>query len=257
MIETLALSVRIGSRTILHDVDFTARAGQITAIVGPNGSGKTTLMRALTGDVPTRGTIRINTRDPARTQAWEMAGIRAVLPQATPLAFPFTVLEVVRLGLQSGIHARQGHLAQMALARVGLQGYEGRLYQELSGGEQQRVQIARVLAQVSGTSDTPRWLLLDEPVSSLDIGHQLQIMELARRFAEDGGGVVAVMHDLNLTGLFADSVALMSGGRMLGQGPPSDILTDTLLSAAYDCRIRVNTAPTGGTWLLPHMAASV
>lgn len=254
MIEARNLSVEFGRRLVLQDASFTARAGEVTAIVGPNGSGKTTLMRALTGDIAATGTIRVAGLDPRHAKPWEMAAIRAVLPQAVPLAFPFTVLEVVRLGLSAGLAARQVHLAQHALIRVGLQGYEGRLYQELSGGEQQRVQIARALAQVSGPAGYPRWLMLDEPVSSLDIGHQLQIMEVARDFADQGGGVVAVMHDLNLTAMFAHNVALMAEGRLIAQGPPAEILTDARLSQAYNCRVRVNTAPERGTWLLPHMA---
>lgn len=255
MIEARNLTVQLGRATVLKDAAFTARPGEVTAIVGPNGSGKTTLMRALTGDVAAQGHIRMAGLDPRRAKPWEMAAIRAVLPQAVPLAFPFTVQEVVRLGLSAGLAARQVHLAQAALLRVGLGGYEGRLYQELSGGEQQRVQIARAFAQVSGPAGPPRWLMLDEPVSSLDIGHQLQIMEVAREFAGQGGGVVAVMHDLNLTAMFAQSVALMAEGRLIAQGPPAGILTDALLSDAYRCRIRVNTAPDRGTWLLPHMAA--
>ncbi|WP_128255576.1 heme ABC transporter ATP-binding protein [Falsirhodobacter deserti] len=254
MIRASNLTVRLRDRAILHGIDFFARLGEVTAIVGPNGSGKTTLMRALTGDLPAEGQIEVAGLNPRTAKPWQMAAIRAVLPQATPMAFPFTVLEVVRLGLQAGLDARQPHLALAALARVGLQGYEARFYQELSGGEQQRVQIARVLAQVSRPGG--RWLMLDEPVSSLDIGHQLQIMELAADFAAQGGGVIAVMHDLNLTAMFAQSVALLADGRLLGQGAPRHVLTDRALSAAYRCRIRVNKTPESGTWLLPHLAES-
>lgn len=259
MIEAEELSVDLGRKQVLRDVRFAARPGAVTAIVGPNGSGKTTLMRALTAEVAAVGRIAINGLDPRRAQPWELAAIRAVLPQATPLAFPFTALEVVRLGLGAGLAAGRHDLARAMLARVGLGGYEARLYQQLSGGEQQRVQIARVLAQVApeeGRGTGPRWLLLDEPVSSLDIGHQLMIMGIARDFADAGGGVVAVMHDLNLTAMFCDSVALLAEGRVLAQGAPAAILTDDNLSRAYRCSLRVNLAPPQGTWILPHVAAA-
>lgn len=254
MLRARDITVSYGRREILHGADFDAAPGALTAIVGPNGSGKTTLLRALTGDVPHGGKVMLNGRDIARVKAWELAAIRGVLPQATPLAFPFNVHEVVRLGLMRGVSAQSASLITQALARVGLQGFEARFYQELSGGEQQRVQLARVLAQVWSPMEegVPRWLFLDEPVSALDIGHQLQVMQIARDYADAGGGVVAVMHDLNLTAMFSDSVALISEGRVLSHGAPRDVLRDDLLSEAYHCPVRVNTAPKDGHFILPH-----
>ncbi|SIO55994.1 iron complex transport system ATP-binding protein [Rhodovulum sp. ES.010] len=259
MLDATHIHVRLGRRAILHGVDFRARPGELTAIVGPNGSGKTTLLRALTGDLSRGGRVRLNGQDLATLRPWVLAGLRAVLPQATPLAFPFTAAEVVRLGLMGGTEAAETDLVPKALARVGLAGFEGRYYQELSGGEQQRVQLARALAQVWHPTPhgQPRWLFLDEPVSSLDIGHQLQVMQVARDYADQGGGVVAVMHDLNLTAMFADRVTLLAEGRVLGRGAPAEVLCDDLLSRAYRCPIRVNTPPAGGTFLLPHAAGRI
>jgi iron complex transport system ATP-binding protein len=259
MLNAKNIRVRYGRKEILKGVDFTALPGQMTAIVGPNGSGKTTLMRALTAEADYDGAVHLNGADIQAAKPWQLAAQRAVLPQATPLAFPFTVTEVVRLGLGGGLSAGQDHLIPQALRRVGLGGFEGRFYQELSGGEQQRVQLARVLVQVwePMSLGAPRWLFLDEPVSALDIGHQLQVMQIARDFADAGGGVVAVMHDLNLTAMFCDRVALISQGRVLGQGAPHAVLTDALLSQAYRCTVRVNTAPPpgAGVYLLPHAAS--
>ncbi|MDQ2093384.1 heme ABC transporter ATP-binding protein [Rhodalgimonas zhirmunskyi] len=256
MLEASDITVRYGPRVILDGVDFSARAGAVTAIVGPNGSGKTTLMRALTGEAAYHGRITLEGQDIAGAKVWDLAALRGVLPQATPLAFPFTVLEVVRIGLSRGVAAGQDGLIRQALARVGLSGFEGRYYQELSGGEQQRVQLARVLAQVWEPVEggVPRWLFLDEPVSALDIGHQLQVMQIARDYADAGGGVVAVMHDLNLTAMFADQVALIGEGRILAQDVPGAVLRDDLLSRAYRCDVRVNRAPVDGTFILPHAA---
>lgn len=259
MLDAKNITVRLGRREILKGIDFRARPAAVTAIVGPNGSGKTTLLRALTGDLSPDGRVWLNGHDIATTRPWVLASLRGVLPQATPLAFPFTAAEVVRLGLMGGVEAAEDGLVPKALARVGLAGFEGRYYQELSGGEQQRVQLARVLAQVwhPTAHGRPRWLFLDEPVSSLDIGHQLQVMQVARDFADAGGGVVAVMHDLNLTAMFADAVTLLAEGRVLGHGAPGEVLRDDLLSRAYRCPIRVNTAPARGPYLLPHAAGHV
>lgn len=256
MLKATNISVAYGKREIHHGIDFTARAGEVTAIVGPNGSGKTTLLRALTGEADFAGSILLNGRDIRTAKPWELAAIRAVLPQATTLAFPFTVLEVIRLGLTQGVDTDDTGLVTMALERVGLQGFEGRFYQELSGGEQQRVQLARILTQVwePVLDGAPRWLFLDEPVSSLDISHQIRVMEIARDYAAAGGGVVAVMHDLNLTAMFAHSIALLSNGGILRQGTPAQVIEDSLLSNAYGCTLRTNTAPKDGVWLLPHGA---
>lgn len=256
MLSAKNITVKFGRREVLHDVNFEAHPGALTAIVGPNGSGKTTLLKAMTGEISHGGVVTLNGHDIEAARPWQLAAIRAVLPQATPLAFPFNVAEVVRLGLQSGVSGAQVHLVSAALARVGLSGYGGRYYQELSGGEQQRVQLARVLAQVWDpvADDGPRWLFLDEPVSALDIGHQLLVMQIARDFASAGGGVIAVMHDLNLTAMFADQVALISAGRIAAHGAPQNVLTNSLLSHAYHCDVQVNTTPPTGTFVLPHVA---
>nr|WP_225612471.1 heme ABC transporter ATP-binding protein [Paracoccus sp. PAR01] len=250
------IAVSIGRKRILNGVSLQAEAGQFTAIVGPNGSGKTTLMRALTGELPHRGAIRLGGRDLDAFAPEDLARRRGVLPQAAALSFPFTVAEVVRIGLEAR-GERADALVPAALAAVDLPGFSGRLYQQLSGGEQQRVQLARVLAQVWQPVDDqgPRWLFLDEPVSSLDIAHQLTVMRLAADYARRGGGVIAVMHDLNLTALFAQKVILMGKGEVLAQGTPAEVLTDATLSHAYGCDLRVNTVPAEGIWILPQVAA--
>lgn len=251
------MHVSLAGLPVLRGVSLEALAGQVTAIVGPNGSGKTTLLRAMTGDLPARGMVLLEGENVAHLSGWALACRRAVLPQASRIAFPFTALEIVRLGVLPGVDVPPETRACEALARVGLAGFGGRLYQELSGGEQQRVQLARALAQVWEPvgPEGPRWLFLDEPVSSLDIGHQLQVMELVSAYARAGGGVVAVMHDLNLTAIYADRVILLSDGRCLASGPPEAVLTDALLSRAYGCAVRVGVAPPPpATYVLPHTA---
>jgi iron complex transport system ATP-binding protein len=255
------IHVKLGRKEILHGVDFTAQAGDVTAIVGPNGSGKTTLLRAITGELAYTGQVQINGKNCAAMKPHELAMTRAVLPQAANLAFPFTVLEVVRLGLTAGLASTQPDntdaLPLQALARVGLTGFEGRYFHDLSGGEKQRVQLARVLVQIwePVRDGQPRWLFLDEPVSALDIGHQLVVMQLAQDYARAGGGVIAVMHDLNLTAMFADQVTLIDAGEICATGTPAQVMTNDTLSRAYHCALQVNTAPPqGGAWILPQAA---
>lgn len=262
MIEANRVCVSFGQKHILHDVDFIARPGEVTAIIGPNGSGKSTFLKALSGDLQAKGSIRFNDHDLHGLKPWQAAGLRGVLPQATTLSFPFTVREVVRLGLtggRSGVSEKEaGFLPERALARVDLEGFAGRFYQELSGGEQQRVQLARVLCQVwtPVLDGEPRWLLLDEPVSSLDIKHQLVIMNIARDFAQAGGGVVAILHDLNLTAMFADRVTVISKGRVAASGSPAEIFTDELIYNVFECRMRVGKLPAAGVpFMLPQSVA--
>lgn len=257
MLDASDIAVSLAGVSVLHGVSLQASPSQITMIVGPNGSGKTTLLRAITQELPYQGSIALDGHDIALLQAWQLAARRGVLPQASRIAFPFTVLEIVRLGLMSSATPSPQHRASEALAAVGLAGFEGRFYQELSGGEQQRTQLARVLSQVWEPEgpEGARWLFLDEPVSSLDIGHQLEVMDLLANYAARGGGVIAVMHDLNLTAMYADQVILLAGGRCLAAGQPASVLTDATLSAAYGCDLRVNATPESpATYLLPHMA---
>lgn len=260
MLEARGIRLMLGRAEVLHGVDFTAAAGELTAIVGPNGSGKTSLLRAMTGDVPFEGRVALNGRDITGLAAWELSAVRGVLPQAAVLSFPFQVIEVVNIGLHRGVAGAESTLALQALARVGLEGYAERFFQELSGGEQQRVHLARVLAQVwqPVLDGVPRWLFLDEPVSALDIAHQLEVMQIARDFADAGGGVVTVMHDLNLTAMFADRITVLARGSVVATGAPDAVITDTVLSQAYGCAVRTNRAPdpeSAARWLLPHMAA--
>ena len=262
MIRAKNLSVHLAGRLIVADLSLEARAGRLTAIVGPNGSGKTTAMKAIAGEIASVGELTLNGRDLRALAPWQLATRRAVLPQATAIAFPFTVREIVRMGLSTGPNRHAGRaeaVAARALCAVDLAGFEGRFYQELSGGEQQRVQLARVLAQIwePVLEGEPCFLMLDEPVSSLDIRHQLTVMRLARSYCERGGGVIAVMHDLNLTAMFADQIVMMKKGRAVFTGSPAAVLTDETMEEVFGCRMRVSGLPEAGTpFILPQTAVA-
>ncbi|WP_394713630.1 heme ABC transporter ATP-binding protein [uncultured Roseibium sp.] len=250
------LAVRLSGKTIVSDVTFAARPGKVCTIVGPNGSGKSTLLKAITGETGHDGEVHLNARPLERYAPQELAEVRAVLPQHTQLSFPLTVKEVVRLGLQTAplqVFQAQERIAA-ALERVDMSGFEGRAYQSLSGGEQQRVQLARVLCQVwqPKVGDQPRWLILDEPISSLDIRHQVLIMDVARDFADRGGGVLCVLHDLNLTAMYSDQVLVMKNGRLLADGKVAEVYQDELISEAFDFPLRIGALPGGAMpFLLP------
>ncbi|GAB4353948.1 MAG: heme ABC transporter ATP-binding protein [Oricola sp.] len=257
MLTAKNIEVRLGGNRILSGIDLAAPGGELVAVIGPNGSGKTTLMRALSGDLPFSGRASLHGLDIARAKPWELACLRGVLPQSSNLSFPFTVREIVQLGIREGTADGDPGIISAALDRVDLSGFEGRMYQELSGGEQQRVQLARVLCQVWSPKydGKARYLFLDEPVSSLDIRHQLQIMNVARDFVARGGGVLAILHDLNLTAMFADRVVLLKNGRVRADGKPHEVLTAEILRRAYDCGLTVGrTPPDGPVFVLPHGA---
>lgn len=243
------VNVKLGGSNIVTGVSATLEAGRITAIVGSNGAGKSTLLKALCGEHAFCGHISIGGMNVARTDSAMAARRRAVLPQHTTLVFPLLVDEVVRLGQIAPVGCRKAQANQRleALARVGLSDHAQRPYHDLSGGEQQRVQMARVLLQVWEPVDPAngqaRWLFLDEPVSSLDVRHQIQLMDSARDFARAGGGVLAVMHDLNLTAHYADHLMIMKNGQLASSGALRDVFTSEQLSAAYDHPVSVNGLP--------------
>lgn len=256
MIEARDITAHLGQRQVLHGVGLRAQAGQVTVIVGPNGSGKTTLLRRLTGDLAGGGQVLQEGADVAHLSPRDLALRRAVLPQSVRVGFPFTLAEIVRLGHEAGHAAHRPGIVAAALDELDLAHKAQGFFHDMSGGEQARGHLARVRAQIwePRHEGRPCWLFADEPVAALDLGHQLQVMALLRRFADAGGGMVAVLHDLNLTAHYADQVILMDAGQIRAAGPPAAVLTEPLLSAAYRCRIALRTAPADGVWLLPQSA---
>ncbi len=261
MLAARSATFRVGTKSLVSDVDLTLEPGRFIAIIGPNGAGKSTLLRLLTGELkPTLGAIDLDGRTLASYEPSALARRRAVVPQATALSFPFTAKEVVLLGATvPGFAAPSEHIeltASECLRTVGLLALSDRLYTHLSGGERQRVHIARALLQLAvaerGASQ-PAILMLDEPTASLDLAHQGVVLGEARRQARNGRAVLAVLHDLNLAAAFADELVLMNRGRIEARGSAAEVFKDELLSRAYGCDVRTNTTPAPGMpFVLPH-----
>jgi iron complex transport system ATP-binding protein len=242
MYEARDIHVRLGDRAILAGVDLAIAPGAITVVVGPNGAGKSTLLRAIAGErKPTAGRITIDGRDIATMGAAALAARRAVLAQSTTMAFPFAVADVVAIGAPPRLRRVEvdGHVARAAAA-VDLGQALERPITQLSGGEQQRAHMARVLVQLWAQRGTaPGYLLLDEPTAHLDPAHQRQLAHLARAHARAGGGVLAILHDLNLAAALADTLVVLADGRVIASGPPGEVLTAEVLRATYGIDFRI------------------
>jgi iron complex transport system ATP-binding protein len=263
MLEARGVWVTAGGNTLLANVDMGVARGRVAALIGPNGAGKSTLLKVLAGEIaPTRGEARLEGRAVAAFPAAELARRRAVVPQASAMAFPFTVREVVLLGVTVPGFAMPGTAAtdrcEQALDSVGLLPFADRLYPTLSGGERQRVHIARALCQLEaapGRAGEARCFLLDEPTASLDLAHQAYVLAAIRRQASLGRIVLTILHDLNLAAAVADEIVLLAAGRVAAAGAPCEVLRDELLSAAYGCRVTANRIPENGRpFVLPPSA---
>ena len=245
--EDVALS--FGGVTVLDGVDVEVRAGEVLALVGPNGAGKSTLLSVLAGDLaPTRGSVRIDGAPLSEWTTVELAMRRAVLLQQVGLSFQFTVVQAVRMGRApwAGLDAEEldDEIVYDALVDTDVLQFADRVFMSLSGGERARAALARVLAQQSPV------LLLDEPTAALDIRHQEQVLDLARRQAERGDAVVVVLHDLGLAAAHADRVVVLSRGGVAAQGPPELVMTEELLGDVYECEVDIVTNPRSGEMII-------
>jgi iron complex transport system ATP-binding protein len=240
------LVVTRGSTTLLHDVSLSVQSGELLAVLGPNGAGKSTLLGAIAGDFPlASGSVSINQRELSSLPPRELARMRAVLPQQIAISFPFTVREIVAMGRSPWLNDDDDERISAAMQRMEVASLAGRTYQTLSVGEQARVSMARVLAQ-----DTPL-LFLDEPTAVLDIGQQERFLSIARSLVDEGRGVIAVLHDLNVAMRFATKVLVLHQGRCVASGNPRTVLTDALLSDVYHQKIRVTATTDGRSVILP------
>lgn len=244
-----AISVVRGPKALLYDVSCALAPGRLTILLGPNGAGKSTLLKLFAGEfTPTSGEVRFDDRPLCDWPACDLACRRAVLPQESSLQFPFRVSEVVLLGRSPHVRgvekARDHTIVREALARVDLAEKHDRIFPTLSGGEKQRVHLARALAQVwDDTGGGGRVVLLDEPTSSLDLAHQHATLHQARRLAEEGAAVLAVLHDLNLAMTYADDIWVLHRGELVADGPTVETLTPSLIRDVFAVEAQVLACP--------------
>lgn len=245
------IRVRAGTKYILNGASISLSPGKVVAIVGANGAGKSTLLKVLAGERRFEsGAVTLDSTPIAQWPAAKLAKRRAVLPQSVIVAFAFLAAEIVGLGLPQYFPRQDGdELVTRALSQVDMLAASQQPYDTLSGGERQRVQLARVLVQLWANGGEG-YLLLDEPTASLDLPHQLATLRIAREHAKQGGGVLAVLHDINLAVMAADEIVAMREGREIARGSPAEIVTDDLIHALYGVRARVGVVP-AGPFLLP------
>jgi iron complex transport system ATP-binding protein len=240
MLRAERITHRIDGHTILSDVSGSFAAGELSLIIGPNGAGKSTLVRAITRQlVPSEGHVSYDGRPLREWSDMELARVRAVLSQTLDVAFPITAWEVVMVGrfphFTGTPEPSDEKACEDAMRFFGVLDLADRNYLTLSGGERQRVQFARVLTQIWYPVDRAhRYLVLDEPLTFLDIRHQFELMRKLRDLMErERIVVIGVVHDLNLAARFADHMVLLSGGRVLASGKPETVLTPVLIGEAF------------------------
>ena len=244
-INTTNVSYAFANRPVIRDLSFSVDEGDFFIIIGPNGSGKTTLLKIFAGLLrPKKGQTMILGRLLADYKQKSLARTIAMVPQQLPLDFPFTVAESVLMG-RAPYHGALGiedkrdfAIAKQAMAFTEVEHLADRRLDQLSGGEQQRVFIARAICQ------QPRIMLLDEPTASLDLAHQVRIMDLMERLkTEKGITVIMVSHDVNIAAMYADQILLLKEGRILSSGSPREVLSFQNLEKAYGCRLLVDESP--------------
>lgn len=227
-------------RTVLRDVSLTIAPGELVGLLGPNGAGKSTLLAAFAGELsPAQGVIKLDAIDLAKRSALDLAQHRAVVTQQSSLSFDLSVLEVAQMGAYPFSQAQPEQVeqwSQRALTLTELSLLQESLYTSLSGGEQQRAQLARTLVQCFAIEHYQgvAYLLLDEPLANLDPRHQIQFMQVLEQLVGTARvGVLIVMHDLNVAARHCDRLVLLSDGCVLAQGVPSEVLTPEALKQAF------------------------
>lgn len=248
MLILTSLQVAYGKKTVLKDLSLQVEAGEILALIGPNGAGKTTLIHSVSGTLPLcAGQVQVQGRDVAKLGVAERAKLLAVVPQARQMGGAYSVQQAVMMGRTAymGWLGRESESDQaaveLALKQTHLEDFAERSIAQLSGGEQQRVLLARALAQ-----STPV-LLLDEPTNHLDLQYQTNLLSLVRKLAKEKNlAVMMAMHDLNLASSVADKVALLVDGEVKHFGTPQKVLRSDLISDAYQTPVEVVAHPETG-----------
>ena len=258
MLTASNISFRVGSKVLISDISASFAPGKLHLIVGPNGAGKSTLVKVLARLLrPQTGTVEYEHVDVAHASEAELAKKRAVLSQAIEIAFPLTVREVVMMGRYPHFSGRPGpsdeRIVDEVMQHFDVEEFKDRYYQTLSGGERQRVNFARVLAQLwrDDAVDSCRYLFLDEPLTFLDIRHQIDFMKRIHGFTDTADVVtVGVVHDLNLAARFADQILMMNSGRIVASGTPAEVLTTERIEQVFGVEPTMIQTETSGIHLI-------
>lgn len=242
MFQVKNISKSIGKASILRACSIEVVPGHFAAIVGPNGAGKSSLLKIMTGESKHyQGEVLINGKSISHYKHAQLSKIRAVLPQHTTVNFPFTVQQVIEIGRyphqEASIKTQQVVGEVMELTQ--LSHYKDRSYQSLSGGEQQRVQMARAITQIWGKSDEAKYLLLDEPTSSLDLAQQHNLLSIAKDLCQQGIGVLAILHDLNLASQYADDILFLKKGNAIACGACEKVITQENIETTFSHPVRL------------------
>lgn len=253
MLTAQNVSYRVNGSWLVENIDLRVQAGEFLALVGANGAGKSTLLKLLAGDLPpSNGSVMLQNIPLKKYAAHELALQRAMMAQQVQVSFDFTVQEVVMMGRHphirfgSGESRRDAEIVQQALETTETVHLKQRFFPTLSGGEQARVTLARVLAQ-----DTPL-ILLDEPTAALDLRHQQLMMGLLKNLTAQGKAIVAIVHDLNLAAGYADKIGIVHGGKLVQHGAPADVLTEAVLQEVFALPVKVVDHPArDGKLILP------
>ncbi len=247
-ISTQDLSYEIEGNLLLDGVTMHADRGQLVGLIGPNGAGKSTLLRTISGILRNRdGSVQLDGTDIRDLSTREVATALALVPQIAPYTYGFTSIELVLMGRyphlgRFQIEGREDdRIAREAMRLTEIEEFADRTLDTLSGGERQRVFVARALAQ------QPSILLMDEPTANLDVLHQLKVLDLVRQLVDDGLTAVAAIHDLNMAARYSDRLVLLSGGRVLAEGPPDEVLTPETIETAFGVKSSVYQDPATGS----------
>ncbi|MHC1480499.1 heme ABC transporter ATP-binding protein [Frateuria aurantia] len=238
-----AVALRRGGRKVLQNIQLYLHPGQLTILTGPNGAGKSSLLGVLAGLIqPEQGSVSLDGMALREWPAEQLARRRALLGQRSQMEFEFSAEQVVMLGRspyrRHEEQLRNWQIVEQAMRAAQAEAFVGRPYPQLSGGEQKRVQLARVLAQVWGAPHGAAWIMLDEPEAALDMAHQHALMRRLQALAGQGYGVIAAIHDLSLAARYADQVVLLQQGRQMAVGAPEDVLTAERVSEIYGVATR-------------------
>ena len=242
MIQARNIKYGVGQKSILDDISFTTSPGELMAIIGPNGAGKSTLMKLLCGELPLqKGHITLHGQHIRTYTSLEMARFRAVLAQSNPVSIDFTVYEIVLMGRYPHFDGKPTptdlRVVNEVLEEMGMQDLISRSYYSLSGGEQQRVHLARVLAQIYGNPSGI--LLLDEPINGLDLQYQQIILRKGRQLADTGYTVLCILHDINFAAKYADNILILKNGVCMALGCPAQIISEDNIFNTYNTKVRL------------------